>query len=189
MKLYIKYMVSIRCKNLVKFELQQMGIPFLSIDLGMVELPSEISEDDFAHLKKKLLKSGLELMDDKRSLLIDQAKNLIKDMNYYSEEMPEESYADYISRKLDCDYNYLAGIFSEVKGTTIQKYIIQHKVERVKELLIYDELSLTEISYKLQYSSVAHLSNQFKKITGLSPSFFKQLKLERKSNLAKLANM
>jgi len=189
MKLFIKFMVSNRCIKLVQDELTEMDIPYVNIDLGMVELPHEISEEEFIHLKRNLLKSGLELMDDKRSLLIDQLKSLIVEMIYYSDEMPEENYAEYISKKLNCDYNYLSSIFSEVKGTTIQKYIIHHKVERVKELLIYDELSLTEISYKLQYSSVAHLSNQFKKITGLSPSFFKKLKLERKNILVNMANM
>src|SRR4029078_6161347 len=135
---------------------------------------------------ERLLKSGLELLDDKRSILIERIKNVITEMIHYSDELPTQNYSDYISEKLEYDYTYLSNIFSEVKGITIQQFIIIHKIERVKELLLYDELNLTEISYKLHYSSVAHLSNQFKKITGLSPSFYKKLKQKRKENLENL---
>jgi AraC-like DNA-binding protein len=128
----------------------------------------------------------LELLDDKRSILIEKIKNVITELIHYSDELPRVNYSDYISEKLGYDYTYLSNIFSEVKGTTIQQFIIINKIERVKELLLYDELNLTEIAYKLHYSSVAHLSNQFKKITGLSPSFFKQLKQKRKGNLENL---
>jgi AraC-like DNA-binding protein len=123
------------------------------------------------------------VLDDKRSILVEKIKNVIIEMIHHSDEAPIVNYSDFISEKLNYDYTYLSNIFSEVKGLTIQQYIIINKIERVKELLLYDELNLTEISYKLHYSSVAHLSNQFKKITGLSPSFFKQLKQKRKSNL------
>ena len=134
-------------------------------------------------LKKNLLKSGLELLDDKRSILIEKIKNVITEMIHYTDEIPKENYSDYISEKLGYDYTYLANTFSEVKGITIQQFIIINKIEKVKELLLYNELNLTEISYKLHYSSVAHLSNQFKKVTGLSPSYYKQLKKKRKNNL------
>lgn len=137
-------------------------------------------------MKENLLRSGLELMDDKRSILIEKIKNVIIEMIHYADELPKINYSDYISEKLHHDYTYLSNIFSEVKGSTIQHYIILHKIEKAKELLLYDDLNLTEISYRLHYSSVAHLSNQFKKITGLSPSFYKQLKQKRKDNLENL---
>jgi AraC-like DNA-binding protein len=183
MKLYIKYMVSLRCKLLVKEELHNLGLRYGSIDLGVVEIQEDISEQQREQLKKSLLRSGLELLDDKRSILIEKIKNVIIEMIHYSDELPKVNYSDYISEKLNYDYTYLSNIFTEVKGITIQQFIIINKIERVKELLLYDELNLTEISYKLHYSSVAHLSNQFKKITGISPSFFKKLKKKRNENL------
>ena len=125
----------------------------------------------------------MELLEDKKSILIEKIKNVIIEIIHYSDELPTENYSEYISKKLGYDYTYLSNIFSEVKGITIQQFIIMHKIERVKELSLYDELNLTEISYLLHYSSVAHLSNQFKKVTGLSPSFFKKLKIKRKENL------
>ena len=183
MKLYIKYMVSLRCKMMVKEELEKMGLQYIVLDLGMVEVLEKITQSQREQLKKNLLQSGLELLDDKKSILIEKIKNVIIEMIHYSDELPKVNYSDYLSEKLDYDYTYLANTFSEVKGITIQQYIIIHKIEKVKELLLYDELNLTEISYKLHYSSVAHLSNQFKKVTGLSPSFYKQLKQKRKGNL------
>lgn len=183
MKLYIKYMVSLRCKMVVKDELAKLGLHFVVVDLGFVQIKEDISEKDRETLRVNLLKSGLELMEDKRSILIEQIKGVIIEMIHYSDETPKVNYSDYISEKLNYDYTYLSNIFSEVKGITIQQFIIVNKIERVKELLLYDEMNLTEISYKLNYSSVAHLSNQFKKITGLSPSFYKQLKQKRNSNL------
>jgi AraC-like DNA-binding protein len=127
-------------------------------------------------------------MDDKKAVLIEKIKNVIIDMIHYSDEVPKMNYSDYISEKLQHDYTYLSNIFSEVKGITIQQFIIIHKIERAKELMLYDELNLTEISYKLHYSSVAHLSNQFKKITGLTPSHFKQLKDRRRSPIEDIGN-
>jgi AraC-like DNA-binding protein len=183
MKLYIKYMVSLRCKLLVKEELAKLGINPVFVDLGMVEVPGQISQQDHDTLRDNLLRSGLELLDDKKSILIERIKNVITEMIHYSDEIPTQNYSDYLSEKLDYDYTYLSNIFSEVKGITIQHFIIINKIERAKELLLYDELNLTEISYKLHYSSVAHLSNQFKKITGLTPSFFKKLKKARNQNL------
>jgi AraC-like DNA-binding protein len=181
--LYIKYMVSLRCKMMVKEELKKLGLHYVVIDLGVVEILEEMTDEQRRQLKENLLKSGLELLDDKKNILIEKIKNVITEMIHYSDELPKVNYSDYISEKLGYDYTYLANIFSEVKGITIQQFIIIHKIERVKELLLYDELSLTEISHNLHYSSVAHLSNQFKKVTGLSPSFYKQLKEKRKSNL------
>jgi AraC-like DNA-binding protein len=168
---------------LVKEELKRLGLHYVIVDLGMVEILEDIAPFQFSELKKNLAISGLELLDDKKSILIEKIKNVIIEMVHYTDEIPKVNYSDYISEKLNHDYTYLSNIFSEVKGITIQQFIINHKIERVKELLLYDELNLTEISYILNYSSVAHLSNQFKKVTGLSPSFFKQLKQKRNQNL------
>jgi len=176
-------MVSHRCKMMVIDDLKKVGLQHTAVDLGMVETLQDLSEEQRALLKENLLKSGLELLDDKKSILIERIKNLIVEMVHYSDQLPDLNYSEYISNKLEYDYTYLSNIFSEVKGTTIQQFIIIHKIERVKELLLYDELNLTEIAYKLHYSSVAHLSNQFKKVTGLSPSFFKKLKQKRIGNL------
>ncbi len=186
MKLYIKYMVSLRCKLLVKEELRKMGLKYVVVELGMVEVLEDITAAQREELKYNLLRSGLELLDDKKSILIEKIKNVITELIHYTDELPRINYSDHIAAKLGLDYTYLANVFSEVKGITIQQYIIINKIERVKELLLYDELNLTEISYKLHYSSVAHLSNQFKKVTGLSPSFYKQLKQKRKGNLENL---
>ena len=186
MKLYIKYMVSLRCKMIVKDELENMGLEHIVLDLGMVEIREEITEAQHDALKTNLLRSGLELLDDKRSILIEKIKNVIVEMVHYSDELPRLNYSDYISEKLHYDYTYLSNIFSEVKGITIQQFIILHKIERVKEMLLYDEMNMTEIAFKMGYSSVSHLSNQFKKITGLSPSFFKKLKQKRMTNLENL---
>jgi AraC-like DNA-binding protein len=176
-------MVSLRCKMMVKEELQKLGLHYVIVDLGLIEILEDISDRQRSELKASLLKSGLELLDDKKSILIEKIKNVIIEMIHYTDAPHKVNYSDYISEKLGYDYTYLANTFSEVKGITIRQFIIIHKIEKVKELLIYDELNLTEISYKLHYSSVAHLSNQFKKITGLTPTFYKQLKNKRKSKL------
>ncbi len=188
MKLFIKYMVSTRCKMVVKEELKKIGLHFIIVDLGEIEIMENISEDKRALLRKGLANSGLELMDDKKAILIEKIKNVIIEMVHYSEEMPKVNYSDYISEKLHHDYTYLSNIFSEVKGMTIQQFIITHKIERAKELLLYDEYNLTEISYKLNYSSVAHLSNQFKKVTGLTPSHFKKLKEKRRNPIEEIGD-
>ena len=183
MKLFIKYMVSLRCKMMVKEELKNLGLHFVVVELGIVEVLEDITEEQRTQLSKNLLKSGLELLENKKSILIEKIKSVIVKMIHHSDELPKVNYSDYISEKLEYDYTYLSNIFSEVKGITIQQYIILHKIEKVKELILYDELSLSEISYKLHYSSPAHLSNQFKKVTGLTPSFYKKMKHKRKKNL------
>ena len=149
----------------------------------MIEIMEELNDEERLILKNELAAFGLELLDDKRSILIERIKSVIIELVHYSEELPHVNYSDYISEKLNYDYTYLANVFSEVKGITIQQFIITHKIERVKELLLYDELNLTQIAQLMNYSSVAHLSNQFKKVTGLSPSFYKQLKEKRFTNL------
>ena len=174
-------MVSNRCKMAVKEELKKLGLHFIVVDLGEVDIMEDISIEQREELKSALASSGLELMDDKRSMLIEKIKNIIIDMVHHSDEMIRVNYSDYLSEKLNHDYTYLANLFSEVQGTTIEHFIISHKIERIKELIIYNELNITEIAFKMNYSSVAHLSNQFKKVTGLSPSHFKKLKDKRRS--------
>ena len=186
MKIYIKYMVSLRCKMFVKDELKKIGLNSVSVELGMVEVPDDITEQQLEVLSDGLKKGGLELLDDKKNILVEKIKNAIIEMVHYSDELPKVNDSDYISEKLGYDYTYLSNTFTEVKGMTIQQYIIHHKIERVKELLMYDEHTLTEIAWKLRYSSVAHLSNQFKKNTGLTPTYFKEIKEKRKINLEDL---
>lgn len=169
-------MVSNRCKMVVKEVLKELDLHFIIVDLGEVEVMEELNSNQREQLKSALLESGLELMDDKRAVLIEKIKNTIIEMVHYSEEFIKVNFSSYLSEKLNYDYTYMANLFSEVQGTTIEQFVISHKVERIKELLIYDELNITEIAWKMNYSSVAHLSNQFKKVTGLSPSHFKQLK-------------
>ncbi len=181
-------MVSTRCKMVVKDVLRSMGLHFIVVDLGEVDIMETLSIEEILQLKLALVESGLELMDDKKAVLIERIKNVIIEMIHYDEELPMMNYSDHISTKLNHDYTYLSNIFSEIKGITIQQFIIVHKVERIKELIIYDELNITEIAWKMNYSSVAHLSNQFKKITGLSPSHFKQLKEKRRNPLDEIGN-
>ena len=168
---------------LVKAELEKLGLTYGIIDLGEIEIKGDITEKQRRELKTNLLRSGLELMDDKKAILIEKIKTVIIEMIHYDDDVPKIKNSEYISKKLQYDYTYLANLFSETTGTTIEHFIIIHKIERVKELMIYDELNLTQISYKLNYSSVAHLSNQFKKITGLTPSFFKSLKQKKRTPL------
>ena len=181
-------MVSTRCKMAVKEELKKLGLHFVVVDLGEIDIMEDLTVEQLEQLKGGLLQSGLELMDDKRAVLIDKIKNVIIEMVHYADELPLVNYSDYISQKLNHDYTYLSNIFSAVKGITIQQFIIIHKIEKVKELLLYDEINLTEIAYKLNYSSVAHLSNQFKKVTGLSASQFKLLKDKRRSPIEEIGN-
>ena len=161
---------------LVREKLDGLGLTYGIIELGEVEIKEEITIAQRNLLKVALLIAGLELIEDKRVMLIEKIKSAIVTMVHYSEDLPKIKNSEYLSEKLHYDYTYLSNVFSESKGTTIEHYIIAHKIERVKELLLYNELNLTQISYKLNYSSVAHLSKQFKKVTGLTPSYFKQLK-------------
>ncbi len=179
-------MVSNRCKLAVRDELKKLGLHFIVLDLGEVEIMESLSLEKRALLKQGLLDSGLELMDDKKSILIEKIKNIIIQMIHHSEEIIKINFSDYLSEKLDHNYTYLANLFSEVQGTTIEHFIISHKVERIKELMIYGEHNITEISWKMGYSSVAHLSSQFKKVTGLSPTHFKQLKNKRRNPIEEI---
>ncbi len=174
-------MVSNRCKMLVKEELTKMNLHFMVVDLGEVEIMETLNQEQIHALKDALSESGLELMDDKKAVLIEKIKIVITEMIHFTDELPKVNYSEHISSALNYDYTYLSNIFTEIKGITIQQFIINHKIEKAKELIIYDELNLTEIAYKLHYSSVAHLSNQFKKVTGLTPSNFKKLK-DKKRN-------
>ena len=176
-------MVSNRCKMAVKEELKKLGLHYILVELGEVDIMETISNEQREELKAGLIDSGLELMDDKRAVLIEKIKNVIVEMVHHSDEMIKTNFSDYLSEKLNHDYTYLANLFSEIQGVTIEHFIINHKIERIKELIIYDELNITEIAWKMNYSSVAHLSNQFKKVTGLSPSHFKQLKTKRRSQI------
>lgn len=188
MKLFIKYMVSQRCKMVVKEELKKMGLHYMVVDLGEVEIMETLQDSQWQTLKEALMVSGLELMDDKRTILIEKIIHVIMEMIHVSEELPIVNYSKHISDKLNYDYTYLSNLFTEIKGITIQQFIILHKVEKIKELIIYDELNITEIAWKMNYSSVAHLSNQFKKITGFSPTHFKQLKQKRRTPIEEIGN-
>ncbi|MBL7924426.1 MAG: helix-turn-helix transcriptional regulator [Bacteroidia bacterium] len=183
MKLYIKYMVSHRCKMVVKEELQKLGLHPYHVELGAVNLPGELSDDQKKQIAEALKRTGLELLEDRRSILIEKIKSTIIEMIHLSEDQPKINFSVYLSDKLNYDYTYLSNLFSESEGTTIERYILLHKIEKVKELIIYGELNFTEIAFRLHYSSVAHLSNQFKKITGLTPSFFRSLKHKRRNQL------
>ena len=174
-------MVCIRCKMLVKEELTKLGLHYVVVELGETEIMEDLSAEQHDQFRDALLKAGLELMDDKKSLLIQKIKNVIIELIHYSEEPPDVKLSEFLSQKLNHDYGYLASLFSETQGTTIEKFYIYHKIERVKELLVYNELNLTGIAYQMHYSSVAHLSAQFKKVTGLTPSHFKGLGNKRRS--------
>jgi AraC-like DNA-binding protein len=186
MKLFLKYMVSIRCKMLVKAELARLGLHYRRVELGEAEIEEDITPEQWNILDRALRKSGIELMEDKKSILIEKIKTLIVELVHYSEDPLEINLSEYLSQKLHHDYTYLANLFSESQGITIEHFHIVHKIERVKELLVYDELNITEIAWKMHYSSVAHLSNQFKKMTGLTPSFFRKIKNKKRSTLEDL---
>jgi AraC-like DNA-binding protein len=179
-------MVSLRCKMVVRAELDKMKLKHSVIELGEVEIMNDLTDEKRKKLKAALLKSGLELMDDQRAILVEKIKNIIVEMIHYTDEIPKVNFSTHLSKKLNQNYNHLSSLFSEVKGITIEHFIILHKIERVKELILYDELNLTEIAYKLHYSSVAHLSTQFKKVTGLTLSFFKSLKNKKRTSLENL---
>lgn len=181
-------MVSNRCKMAVKTELKKLGLHFIVVDMGEVELMEELTAEQKVLLNKGLRATGLELMENKKAILIERISSVITQMIQDTDNLLKVNHSDYLSAELGYDYTYLSNIFSEVRGITIQQFIILHKIERAKEFLMYDELTLTEISYQLQYSSVAHLSNQFKKVTGLTPTEFKQLKGNSRIPIEELGN-
>lgn len=181
-------MVSNRCKMAVKEELDKLGLHYILVELGEVEIMEDLSSEQLEILKDDLLQSGLELMDDRKGILIERIKNTIIEMVHHSEDNLKTNFSDYLSEKLHYDYTYLSNLFSEVQGTTIGHFIIAHKIERIKELITYDELNISEIAWKMNYSSVAHLSNQFKKVTGLTPTHFKQLKEKRRIPIEEIGN-
>lgn len=179
MKLYIKYMVSNRCKIAVKEIFKNLGLHLTTVELGEVEINELISEEKLSQLKISMSGMGFEIIEQKRDILIEKIKNTVIEMVHHSDNTIKVNFSEYLSEKLNYDYTYLANIFSEAQGFSIEHFIISHKIERVKEFIIYDELNITEIADIMNYSSVAHLSGQFKKVTGLTPTFFKKLKLKR----------
>ena len=181
-------MVSQRCKAVVKAELKKLGLHFIFTDLGVVDIMETLTPDQHDQIRDSLILSGLELMDDKKALLIEKIKKIIVEMVLYEDDMPKVNLSEYLSQKLGYDYTYMAGLFSEVQGITLEKFLISYKIEKVKELIIYDKLTLSEIAWKMHYSSVAHLSNQFKKLTGLTPSHFKSLKQIREKTIEEVRN-
>ena len=186
MKLYIKNMVCSRCKMVVEDELIKFGVHPKIVELGEVEIIEELNSQNKNQLNNILQTFGFELIDDKKSRIIEKIKNTIVELVHYSEDQLKTKLSDHLSKKLYHDYSYLSNLFSEVEGTTIEKYFIAQKIEKVKELLKYDELSLSAIADKLGYSSVAYLSNQFKKQTGLTPSFYKSLIQNKRKNIEDL---
>ena len=176
-------MVCIRCQMVVKAELKKLGLQFATVRIGEADINGTVQQEQLEQLKINLKKAGLVLMDNKKSVLVEKIKSAIIELVHYSEDQIKVNLSDYLSEKLNHDYTYLANLFSEVKGITIEKFYLTHKIEKVKELIVYDELNLSEIAWKMHYSSVAHLSNQFKKYTGLTPTHFKMLKNKRRDTL------
>ena len=176
-------MVCIRCQMVVKAELEKIGLQYTYVRIGEANIIGDVDQELLERLKIDLKKAGLLLMDNKKSILVEKIKSSIIELVHYTEDQIKVNLSDFLSEKLNYDYTYLANLFSEVKGITIEKFYLTHKIEKVKELIVYDELNLTEIAYKMHYSSVAHLSNQFKKYTGLTPSHFKKLKNKRRQTL------
>lgn len=176
-------MVCLRCQMVVKAELEKLGFQYIDVIIGEADIIGDVQPLQLQKLDIALKKSGLLLMDDRKSILVEKIKSTIIELVHYTDDQIKVNLSDYLSEKLNLDYTYLANLFSEVKGITIEKFYLTHKIERVKELIVYDELNLSEISYKMHYSSVAHLSNQFKKFTGLTPSHFKKLKNKRRNTL------
>jgi len=183
---YIRNMISIRCQMVVKSELEKQGINYTSVELGEVDIIGRVSKDQLDSLGAALKLTGLELMDDKKLILVEKIKTIIIELIHNSKGQLKINLSDFLSEKLNHNYAYLSNLFSEVKGTTIEQFYLANKIEKVKELLVYDELILTEIAWKLNYSSVAHLSSQFKKMTGLTPSHFKNLKHKKRISLENL---
>lgn len=179
-------MVCARCKMVVKSEFEKLGLQTISVELGEVELQNAITDSQKKVLLKNLQVLGFDFIDDKKSKTIEKIKNLIVDLVHHKNNEIKINLSDYLVENLNQDYNSLSNLFSEVENTTIEKYFISQKIEKVKELLIYNELSLSEIADILNYSNVAHLSNQFKKITGFTPTYFKQLKVKKRIQIENL---
>lgn len=186
MKLYIKNMVCGRCKMVVKSELEKLGLHIHSLELGEVEISENLTEAQKKQVMEALLKHGFDLIDDKKSQIIEKIKALIVDLVHHRNNELKINLSTFLAEELERDYTFLSNLFSEVESSTIEKFYIQQKIEKVKELLMYDELTLNEIAFQLNYSSVAHLSNQFKKVTGFSPSYFKQLKDRKRKQIDQL---
>ena len=185
--LHIKNMVCNRCIKVVKEELTGLEFTVASIDLGEVHLREDLKDDDLGKIRQMLADNGFELIDDRKSQIINRIKTLIIEYIHYDRELPDhENLSVFLGKALGHDYSYLSNLFSSVEGFTIEKYLINQKIEKAKELLVYDELTLNEISYQLGYSSVQHLSNQFKKVTGLTPSHFKAIKISKRNPLDKV---
>lgn len=179
-------MVCGRCKMVVKSELDKLGLHTISVELGEVELQDDITDSQKEILLKNLQALGFDFIDDKKSKTIEKIKNLIVDLVHHKNNELKVNLSDYLVENLNQDYSMLSNLFSEIENTTIEKYFISQKIEKVKELLIYNELSLSEIADILNYSNVAHLSNQFKKITGFTPTYFKQLKDKKRIQIENL---
>jgi len=176
-------MVCIRCEMVVKYAFEKMDVKYKWVKIGEADVVDELSEAQLAELSKRLKKSGLELLEDRKAILVEKIKNVIIELVHYTEDQIKVNLSDLLTEKLNYDYTYLANLFMEVKGTTIEQFFIFHRIERAKEFLVYDQLTLTEIAYRLHFSSVAHLSGQFKKVTGLTPSQFKKLKTIRRATI------
>jgi len=179
-------MVSNRCKMIVKSELEKHGLHYITVELGEVEIMENVSLEQKNKLNKDLKKSGFVILDDRKSILVERIKNIIIELVHYSDEQLKINFSDYLSERLNYDYTYLANLFSENQGNTIEQFLIAHRIERVKEFIIYNELNITEIAYKMHYSSVAHLSNQFKRMTGMTPSHYKNLRHKTRKSIEKL---
>jgi len=179
-------MVCERCKMVVKAEFEKLGLQTISVELGEVEIQNTITKDQKNDLLIRLHALGFDLIDDKKSKTIEKIKTLIIDLVHHKNNELKTNLSDYLAQNLNQDYNSLSNLFSEVENTTIEKYFISQKIEKVKELIIYNELSLSEIADILNYSNVAHLSNQFKKVTGFTPTYFKQLKNKKRSQIENL---
>jgi len=186
MKLFIKNMVCSRCRMAVRNELEKAGIPFSAVELGEVEISGKTTPTQLKQLEKGLNELGFELIDDKKSRIIEKIKNHVIQLVHHSDTLLKTNLSDYLADKLHYDYTYLSNLFSAIENTTIEKYYITQRIEKIKELLVYDEMSLSEIADKLGYSSGAYLSAQFKKVTGLTPSHYKALKEHKRKNIEEL---
>ena len=189
MKLYIKYILSVQCKKEMKDQLDELGLHYGELERGELEITEDVKHDQLEQLKTGLINLGVELMDDKKALLVQNIKKVIIDIIQNTDSQPKTNLSVYLSETLNYDYSYISSLFSEITGTTIEQFMINQKIERVKELLMIDEMNLTQISYLLNYSSVAHLSNQFKKVTGLTPTHFKQLKDKLRSPIEEIGDI